>query len=124
MTDKLDLNNSTSIRLAPFDWNMEAVTIPRQAAVAVYVTEQFNVVVIRQQGRESEPDAIIEVASANCVMLAAAILRESGQQRFRIVKLADDEVTNGRGDRMHIPQRYKDTLDAMGDDGGSLETGA
>jgi hypothetical protein len=58
----------------PFDWNEEVVAVPRQRAIAVYLNERFDVV-IRQQGENGAPDAVIEVASGiNCLELASAIL--------------------------------------------------
>ncbi|KIZ41442.1 MULTISPECIES: hypothetical protein [Rhodopseudomonas] len=101
----------TSVTPAPFDWNEEVVAIPHQRAITVYVTERLDVVVIRQQGEHGAPDATIEVASRNCIELAATILREAGQHRFRIVELDDDEIVGRDGNRMHIPQAMEGFFD-------------
>lgn len=101
----------TSVTLAPFDWNEESAAIPHQRATTVYVSERLDVVVIRQQGGSGAPDALIEVASRNCIELAATILREAGQHRFRIVELDDDVIIGRDGNRMHIPQSVREKLD-------------
>ena len=100
----------TSVTLAPFDWNEEAVAIPHQRAVTVYVTERLDVVAIRQRGENGAPDAIIEVASRNCIELATTILREAGQHRFRVAELDDDEIIGRDGNRMHIPREIEEKL--------------
>ncbi|MDI4231431.1 hypothetical protein OZ411_01210 [Bradyrhizobium sp. Arg237L] len=109
--DKFD--TAAVIRGAPFDWNEEAVAIPRQTAIAVHLGKNFADVVIRQQGENGAPDTVIEVVRRNCLNLVAAILRESGEHRFKIMELPDDVIIGRDGNRMHIPKGIAAKLEAM-----------
>lgn len=92
-----------------FNWNEEAVAIPRQCAIAVHLTEHFDVV-IRQQSEAGQPDAVIEIAHQNCLALCAAILREAAEHQIRIVRLPDGVMITGDGQPMHLPRDIADKL--------------
>jgi hypothetical protein len=106
----------SSAPLAPFDWNEEAVAIPRQRAVAVHLTEHFDVV-IRQQGENGAPDSVIEIARQNCLPLCATILREAAEHQYRIMRLPDGIVLTGDGQPVCIPRKIADTLFDQPDEG-------
>lgn len=82
----------------PFDWKENSVVIPRQRAIAVYPSDSFTAIVLRQEGESGQPDAIIEVATRNCLELCATILRLGGDPRYRIVEI--DQLVGGDGNSM------------------------
>lgn len=95
--------------VAPFDWSEEPVAIPRQRAIAVHRTEQFDLV-IRQQGENGGPDVVIEIARQNCLALCAKILREAGEHEFQIMQLPPGVMLTGEGRPMHIPRAIAERL--------------
>ncbi|MBR0945962.1 hypothetical protein [Bradyrhizobium liaoningense] len=100
----------SSVTLAPtFDWNEEPIAVPRQRAIAVHLTEQFDVV-IRQQGESGAPDAVIEIARQNCLALCAKILREAGELEFQIMQLPHGVMLTGDGRPVHIPRAIAEKL--------------
>jgi hypothetical protein len=96
---------------AEFDWS-DSIAIPSQSAIAVYVDENFNLV-LRQQNLHGEADSVLLVARQNCLALCETILREAGEHRFKIAKLPDEVIIGRDGNRMHIPEIELQKLDRL-----------